>query len=172
MRYAFYLSMVLVMSALAGCGFMPKRMSVSDLRVVPMIQAAESFDRAAYGFTPIPTNGLVYLESRATKNYDTMLHFYGETSRTIAFRKTASGYRWIAEQETFTGPNLYTNVDGVFHEEITLTYDIESVSGYPTNKLHVEYWGDDARLATNSYDLRLAQVRPILAEWRQTLKKP
>lgn len=97
-----------------------------------------------------------------------MLHFHGdETSRTIAFRKTTNGYRWIGEQEIFQGPNLYTNVDGVFHENITLNYDIESVSGFPTNKLSIEYWGE-----TNRYNLTLAQVRPILAKWKEQHQKP
>ena len=172
MRYVIYIPLMLVMFVVAGCGFMPKRLLLSDPRVIPMIQATTSFDRAAYGFTPIPTNGYVFLESRPTKNYDAMLHFYGDTSRTIAFRKIPSGYKWIEEQEIFTGPNLYTNVDGVFHEQICLTFGIESSSGYSTNKLHVEYWGDDSRLTANRYALTLTRVRPILQEWRQKPKKP
>jgi hypothetical protein len=163
---------VFVMVTLVGCGFVPEKVSPSDPRVVPLFQAAESFDRAAYGFTPIPTNGDIRLESRPRANYDAMLHFYGDTSRTIAFRKTPSGYRWIEEQEIFTGPNLYTNVDGVFHEEVCLTFGVESSSGYSTNKLHVEYWGDDSRLTSNRYDLTLAQVKPIIEEWKLRHQKP
>lgn len=132
-----------------------------------MIQAAASFDRENYGFTPIPTNGFVFAELHPTKDYDSMLHFYGETSRTIAFRKTGSGYKWTGEQEIFTGPKLYTNEDGVFHEQIALTFDIERVSGYPVDKLNIEYWGE-----TNRYNLTLADVKPVLAEWRQNHEKP
>jgi len=102
-----------------------------------------------------------------------MLHFYGDTSRTVAFRKTPDGYKWIHEQETFTGPNLYTNVDGVFHEEIVLTHGIEPTSGHTAHKLHVGYSGADSRLSSvsNRFDLTLAQVRPILDEWRQKHQK-
>ena len=162
---------MLTASVLSGCGFVPEKVSPSDPRITPMLQAAASFDRATYGFTPIPTNGDIRLESRPRAGYDAMLHFYGDTSRTIAFRKMPDGYKWIHEQETFTGPNLYTNVDGVFHEEIVLTYGIEPTSGHTANKLHVEYWGDDARLTSNRYDLTLTQARSILEEWGQTHRK-
>src|ERR1039457_7348521 len=90
--------------AMIGCGFAPEKVSPSDPRIVPLIQAAASFDRATYGFTPISTNGDIRLESRPRASYDAMLHFYGDTSRTIAFRKIPSGYKWIEEQEIFTGP--------------------------------------------------------------------
>lgn len=158
---------------MVGCGFVPERVSLSDARVVPLIQAATNFDRAAYGFTPIPTNADVRLESRPRAGYDAMLHFYGETSRTIAFRKTPTGWKWIHEQEIFTGPNLYTNVDGVSHEEVAITYGTESTSGNTPGKLLVQYEGADSRLtsASNRYDLTLAQVTPILQEWRQKHQK-
>lgn len=169
MRVISHLVFASVISLTAGCGFVPEKVSLSDSRVVPLIQAATNFDRAIYGFTPIPTNAEVRLESRPRAGYDAMLHFYGETSRTVAFRKTQTGWKWIHEQETFTGPNLYTNVDGVFHEQIVLTYGIERTSGHSTSQIHVDYFGEDARLtsASNRYDLTLAQARPILEEWRQ-----
>ncbi len=158
-------------SLMVGCGFVPEKVLLTDARVVPLIQAATNFDRTVYGFTPIPTNGDVRLESRARARYDVMLHFYGETSRTIAFRKTQTGWEWIHEQETFTGPNLYTNVDGILREQIVLTYGIEPTSGHSPNQLHVDYFGEDARLASasNRHDLKLTQARLILEEWR--LKK-
>ena len=143
MKSIVYFLPMFTIVTMTGCGFVPEKVSPSDPRVIPLIQAAASFDRETYGFTPIPTNGDIRLESRATASYDVMLHFYGDTDRTIAFRKTPSGYRWIEEQEAFTGPNLYTNVDGVFYEKIFLTYCIESAAGFPTNKLNVQYWGDD-----------------------------
>jgi hypothetical protein len=169
MRQFGHLLFAATLSLTAGCGFVPEKVTLSDARVVPLIQAATNFDRATYGFTPIPTNADVRLESRARAGYDAMLHFYGKTSRTIAFRMSPTGWRWIHEQETFTGPNLYTNVDGVFHEEIVLTYGIEPTSGHTTNTLHVDYFGEDARLtaASNRYDLTLVQAAPILEEWRQ-----
>jgi len=172
MRSIFYFLPMFATVAMIGCGFVPEKVSPSDPRVIPLIQAAASFDRATYGFTPIPTNGDIRLESRPRPNYDAMLHFYGDTSRTIAFRKTPSGFKWIEEQEIFTGPNLYTNVDGVFYEEICLTFGMESSAGYSTKKLHVDYWGDDSRLTSNRLNLTLAQARPIIEEWKQKHQKP
>jgi len=168
MRIISHLLTASVICLTAGCGFVPEKVSLSDTRVVPLVQAATNFDRAVYGFTPIPINGEVRLEGRPRAAYDAMLHFYGETSRTIAFRKIPTGWKWIHEQETFTGPNLYTNVDGVFHEEVVLTYGIEPTSGHSAHKLHVQYHGEDSRLtASNQYDLTLAQATPILEEWKQ-----
>lgn len=172
MRTIRYTLPAVAISIIIGCGFVPERVSLSDPRVVPLIQAATTFDRTAYGFTPIPTNADVRLESRPQAAYDAMLHFYGATSRTIAFRKSPTGWKWIHEQETFPGPNLSTNVDGVFHEQITLTYGIEPTSGHSVNKLHVEYWGADARFASNPHDLTLAQVTPMLEEWKRKAQRP
>lgn len=173
MRAIINLIFVLVISLTGGCDFFPEKVSLDDTRVVPLIQAATNFDRSVYGFTQIPTNADVRLENRPGAGYDAMLHFYGATSRTIAFRKLPSGWRWIHEQEIFQGPNLYTNVDGIFHEEIVLTYDIEPVSGYSTNKLHIQYEGEDSRFTstTNQHDLTLAQAKPILEEWRKKIQK-
>ncbi len=137
---------------------------MEDSRVKELLKAAYSFDRAAYGFTPIPSSADVRLEYSSKRSYDAMVHIYSKTSRTIAFRKTNQGYRWIGEQEIYNGPNKYTTVDGTFYENICLTYDIEKVSGYPTNKLNITYSGDDQRL-TGKLNLSLSEVRPILKEW-------
>ena len=171
MREIGHLLLVSAISLTTGCGLAPEKVVLSDTQVVPLVQAATNFNRAVYGFTPIPTNADVRLESRARAGYDAMLHFYGETSRTIAFRKTQTGWKWIHEQETFTGPNLYTNVDGIFHEQIVLTYGIEPTSGHSPHKLHVQYHGEDSRLASNQHDLTLTQATPIIEEWRQKRQK-
>jgi len=169
MRAVRYTLSAAAIGLFVSCGFAPEKVSLSDPRVVPLLQAATNFARASYGFTPIPTNADVRLESRRRAGYDAMLHFYGETSRTVAFRKTPTGWKWIHEQEIFTGPNLYTNVDGVFHEEIVITYGTEATSGNTPNKLKVQYEGEDLRLTSvsNRYDLTLAQVAPVLEQWRQ-----
>ncbi len=172
MRFIGHMFFASVVSLTAGCGFVPEKVSLSDTRVAPLIQAATNFDRAIYGFTPVPTNADVRLESRSRTGYDAMLHFYGDTSRTIAFCKTPTGWKWIHEQETFSGPNLYTNVDGVFPEQIVLTYGIEPTSGHTAHKLHVQYHGEDSRLTSNQYDLTLTQATPIIEEWRQKRQKP
>src|SRR5262249_39256305 len=150
---------------LTGCSVVPKKVSVDDPQIRPLLQAAASFDRTFYGFTPIPKAADVRLESRARAGYDAMLHIYSKTSRTIAFRKTSGTYKWIADQEIFQGPNMYKTVDAMFHEQLTLTYEIESVSGYPTNRLDITYSGEDSRLIHKT-SLALADIRPVLKEWR------
>jgi hypothetical protein len=150
---------------LTGCSVVPKKVSMDDPQVQPLLKAAASFDRTSYGFTPIPKAAAdVRLESKPTGRYDAMLHIYSKTSRTIAFRKTGGTYKWIGDQEIFQGPKMYKTVDGTFHEQLTFTYEIESVSGFPTNRLNITYSGEDVRLA-NKASLALADVRPILKEW-------
>ena len=150
----------------ASCSFGPEKISWSDERLVPMLRAIEAVDRESLGFTPIDRTSPVRLEDRPRAGYDAMLHLYGRTSRTIAFRKTPEGFKWIHEQEIFSGPKTYTTVDGTFHEQIVLTYGTEPVSGHAPNQLHVDYWGEDPRLAAPP-PLTLDQVRPILAEWNK-----
>jgi hypothetical protein len=151
----------------ASCGFIPQEVSWDDSRLIPLLKAIEAVDRSSLGFTPIDRSFKVRLESRPLERYDVMLHIDGKTSRTIAFRKTANGYKWIEEQECYTGPKSYTNVDGTFREKIFVTYGIESVSGAAPNQLHVDYWGEDPRLPAHQ-PLTLEQVAPIIAEWNHT----
>src|SRR6516165_10852677 len=87
---------------LVSCRVFPEDVSVSDPRVQPLLKAATAFDRAAYGFSPLPTSGNVHLESRPRTGYDAMLHLGGNISRTIAFRKNTSGYSWIGSPMNFT----------------------------------------------------------------------
>jgi hypothetical protein len=54
-------------------------------------------------------------------------------------------------------------VDGTLREQLTFTDEIESVSGFPTNRLNLAYSGEDSRLATRN-SLALADVEPILRE--------
>ena len=95
-----------------------------------------------------------------------MLHIAADTSRTVAFRKTSTGYQWIGEQEIHTGPKTYKSVDGTFHEEICITYETVPLSGAPLDKVFVTYLGPDNRLA-NRLNLTLADVKPVLAEWKK-----
>ena len=137
---------------------------MDDPRIQPLLKAAAAFDRMAYGFTPIPKSADVRWESRPTAHYDAMLHISAKTSRTIAFRKTDSDWRWIGDQETFEGPKMVKTVDGTFPENLTLTYEVEQISGSPINQLTVRYIGEDPRLV-NKGKLGLVDVRPILKEW-------
>ncbi len=138
---------------------------MDDPRLTELLAAARQFDRAEYGFTQIPTTGDVRLEvARGGGAYDRMLHIYGRTSRTIAFRKTPDGWRWIHEQEIFEGPKKYTTVDGTFNESICLTYETERVAHYRTNQLNISYSGEDKRLARPK-EPTLDDIRPVLREW-------
>ena len=153
-----------VVFLIVGCGIFPENVSVSDKRVQSLLKAAEDFDRLSYGFSPLPMSGRVSLESKPRSGYDAMLHLGGKTSRTIAFRKNTSDYFWIGEREIFEGPKMYKSVDGTLHEEVTLTFEKEHVSGVPLNELNVSYRGEDPRLA-GRVNLSLRDVTPILKEW-------
>jgi hypothetical protein len=148
----------------SGCGIFPEKLPVTDPRVRALFAAADRFDRSSYGFSSLPSSGTVHLESRPRAGYDAMLHVDGKTLRTIAFRKNSAGYEWIGEQEVFQGPKQFQTVDGNFPEEITLTYEIEHISGPPLNRLNISYIGEDRRLAGRQ-NLSLEDVKPILKEW-------
>jgi hypothetical protein len=150
--------------ALLGCDIVPRKVAIDDSRIQPLLAAAASFQRTAYGFTPIPKQALVRWESRPTTRYDAMLHIEGKTSRTISFKKEGSSYRWTGEQEIFEGPNKYKTEDGTFNEQVTLTFEIESVSGFPLNRLNVSYRGENPRFSERS-NLTLADVTPLLKQW-------
>ena len=117
--------------------FFPEQLSIDDPRIQPLLSSAASFDRVSLGFTPLPRTANVRLESSRSGKYDVMLHIYSMMPRNIAFRKTNSGYRWIGEQERFEGPKKFTSHDGTFNENVVLTYEIENVFGFPTNRLNV-----------------------------------
>lgn len=156
--------LTLIVAALASCGLIPRKVAMDNPQVQQLVKAAQSFDRTAYGFSPIPRQADVRLELRPTARYDAMLHITAKTVRTIAFRKENGNYVWIGEQETFEGPKTYKTVDGTFHEAITLTYETQNISGYPLNQLNVSYRGEDPRLADRN-NLTLAMAKPILKEW-------
>jgi hypothetical protein len=144
--------------------FFPETLSMDDPRIQPFLRAAASFDRVSHGFTPLPKTADVGLESSRSGKYDAMLHIYAKPSRTMFFRKTNGGYRWIGEQEMLEGPKKFTSPDGTFSEHIVLTYEIEGVFGFPTNRLNVLYEGKDSRLASR-WNMTLDDARPILKEW-------
>lgn len=148
----------------AGCDRLPEKTTMSDPRVKELVRAAAAFDRTAYGFTPIPEGADVQLETHRGGGYDRMLHIYSKTSRTIAFRETPAGYKWISEQEIFEGPRRYTTVDGTFNESIALTYEVEALAHYKLDTLNIDYFGDDPRLEHRP-DLSVRDVNAVLKEW-------
>ena len=150
---------------LLSCGLIPEKVSLDDPRIQPMLLAMEVVDRESLGFTQIPETADVRLEL-SDGSYDAMLHVDAETRRTVAFRETPEGYRWIGEQETHTGPETYESVDGISNETITITYEIEDISGHPLNRINIRYMGEDPRFADDR-GLTLGDVAPVLAEWRR-----
>ena len=156
---------VVTVAVLAGCGLIPRKVAMDDPQVRRLVKVAQSFDRTAYGFSPIPKQATnVRLELRPTGRYNAMLYITTKTVHTIAFRKENGRYVWIGDQETFDGPEKYKTVDGTFHEAITLTYETRKISGYPINQLNVTYRGEDHRLAGRN-GLTLVVVNPILRDW-------
>ncbi len=151
------------LALLAGCGFTPQKLAYTDPQVQELLRATEAASSNRFGFTPVATNADIRLEE-SSGAYDRMLHVYGRTSRTIAFRKQAKGFTWIGEQETYRGPKQYTTVDGTSFEEICLTYELQRVAHYRLNHLNITYWGEDKRLVNNE-DLRLQIILPVLKEW-------
>ena len=149
-----------------SCGLLPEKVNYHDKKIKPLLDAIAEINRDSLGFTKISENSDIKLEG-ASKTYDAMLHIYYNTSRTIAFRKVNGKYKWIGEQESHTGPRKFDTPDGIFNEKITITYDKEVVSGFPTNKINILYYGPDSVLTdlSNSSNLTLKQVIPIINKW-------
>lgn len=146
---------------------------ITDEQMKPFLSAIAEVDRASLGFTPISANARIEIEyASSTKPYDVMLHIYAETSRTIAFKKVGNAYKWIGEQEIHEGPNQYTTVDGTSNEYIVIDYDTVGVSGSSVNKLTIWYEGENAKLNSKHFNLKLQVVQPILDEWKEIRPTP
>lgn len=156
----------LALLAFVSCGLIPERVSANDPRLKPMFDAIGRADRTRLGFTAIPVDAQIRAEWHPTseKAYDVMLHIYGKTSRTVAFKRTAQGYEWIGEQEILTGPATYETPDGTFKESITITFERVPISGFPTNRVNVLYAGDDPALSRVD-ELTLEDIQPWLKKW-------
>jgi hypothetical protein len=156
---------VLAASSLFGCGVLPRRVSLDDPEVRPLLEAMAVAPRTALGFTPIAPSSELRLEG-AKRQYDAMLHVHGRTSRTIAFAREGDHFVWIGEQEIHSGPREYETVDGTQRESITLTFETRPISGVPLGTLSIVYAGDDPTLVANR-PLTRAQSLRVLARWRQ-----
>ena len=129
-----------------------------------MFEALSRVDRRSLGFTAIAPDDSIRIEWGPRHGYDVMLHIAGKTARTIAFRRTPSGYDWIGEQEIFEGPSKYKTPDGEFNESITITFETVPISGHPMNTLDIDYSGEHAELSQVS-QLTLARAQPWLKRW-------
>ena len=146
-----------------GCGWMSERVSHDDPRLTPMFDAMQRVDRGAMGFTSIAPEAKILVEWGPRDSYDVMLHVYGKTSRTVAFKRTGNGYEWIGEQEIFEGPREYESSDGTANEALTIDYQRVPISGQPINIITINYWGGDPELAWRR--LSLSEVQPLLEKW-------
>jgi len=120
----FTLATLVAAASTSACDLAPQRIARNDPSLKPMFDAIARVDRTAMGFTPIAADAELRLESVnrrlesvmgvRPKIYDAMLHVFGKTYRTVAFKRTTDGYEWIGEQETFEGPREYRTPDGTF----------------------------------------------------------
>ena len=157
-----------------NCGLARETVSSSDPMVKSMLDAMPNKERRAMGFTPIDSSAQIRVEWAhprldrllrvRSRNYDAMLHVYGKTSRTIAFRHTDGRYQWLGEQETFEGPRQYRSFDGMSREAIAITYERVPMSGAPINTVAIDYRGEEPDLMAPKH-LSLDMVRPWLKRW-------
>lgn len=135
---------------------------MDDPRVKPLLEARAKIDLVSRGFTPL-TASKARLEITSSRPYDAMLHVAGKT---IAFKKEPHGYRWIGEQEIFSGVREYETPDGKATEALCFTYELEPISGSPVGELSISYSGDDPRLAWPK-KITLAEAQAVLNEWQK-----
>jgi hypothetical protein len=151
----------------ASCDIFPEKIEYDDAELKPYLKAIAQIDRKSMGFTEIEKDADISLErnSKSEKGYDRMLHIYGSTSRTVSFKLIENNdYEWIGEQEIFEGPNEFETLDGIFKENIILTYEKSPISGHKLNELNIEYRGEN-KLLTNKANLTIEKIKPFLKQW-------
>ncbi len=154
---------------LSSCWLTPERLDINDSRLQPLFAAMNEVNRDSLGFTKIDSMADIQIEEQTLidKPYDIMLHIYGRTSRTIAFEKTATGYRWLGEQEIHKGPRDYETPDGTFKESITITYNKKSISGHKLNTVTIGYLGPESAIYGQD-KLTLKEAQNIIKKWNET----
>lgn len=144
-----------------------RSVQIGDAALKPF-DSMYSIDRAQYGLTPLPKTGRVLIEGKSLHgDYDAMLHFSGNPSRTIAFRWDGKAYQWLGEQEEFDGPRTYQTADARLREHVVITYYSEPAFGAQKG-LRVEYRGPESMRRPGpetKWSLTLAEVNPLLKKW-------
>jgi hypothetical protein len=172
MKYTVYLFLALPIICLTGCGSKTRTLSISDTQLAPILQAINASDRVALGFSSIPTNAVVHLDSRSDARHDVEIivfdspALYYDIYRDIEFRKKETGYQWIRELETHPGPKTFTQSGHTKHEEIDIAYDTTEVYGITPNKLHIHYEGPASPFISGKA-ITLDEARQVLAKWSQ-----
>lgn len=130
---------------------------MNDKRFAPFWEALSKIDRDKLGFTPIAPDARVEVGG-TTGETDVILQIYGDTSRTVTFKKVGNSYEWIHEQEIHEGKDKWT-------EEIVVEYQTENIDGIPLNTIWIDYRGRDV-WKTSQDGLTLKDIQPIIEEWR------
>jgi len=171
-HFEFTTLLLVVTAAWVGCsGPADPRVKVSqdDPRVVLMLHQLQKVDRLNLGLTPIPIPLPQTTDIRlepSPRGADANLHLSVDgVARTVQFRKTPDGYLWIGEMEVHAAPGQQASWGHPPQEMILISYQVEPINKGPTNQIQVVYFGSDTNLAGRL--LTLADVRPILAEWKQ-----
>jgi hypothetical protein len=153
---------------LSSCNLSPKKINFNNDELKPLWKAMTEVNRDSLGFTQIDKNADISIENESIlfeKPYDKMIHIYGKTSRTIAFKKiTSEKYVWIGEQEIYTDPRKFETADGEQNEQITITYDKLPISGAPINVIYISYFGPDEKLSQNP-ELKIIDIKPFTEKW-------
>ena len=139
---------------------------MDDPRLKPFA-SMYSVSRESYGMTPLPKEGRAWVDEyrsfMASKHgYDAMLHVSNKAEHYIAFRKQGQSYEWIGEQEVCEGPRKYSSENGVFNEEVEISF----FHGVPhkADGLWISYRGPDEKLEMNEA-LKPSDVQPLLQKW-------
>jgi hypothetical protein len=146
-----------------------RTVNISDPALKPF-DSMYSVDRSQWGFTPIPKTGSVFFSRKTFRDdYDAMLWFGGNPSRSIVFRWDGNAYQWLGEQEMFEGPQMWDTPDGRMHERVTIAFYREAVEG-AFKGLNIDYYGPDNELSSlphkgPNFSLKLADVDPFLKKW-------
>jgi hypothetical protein len=149
---------IVVMGLLVSLSGCMRSVQIGDPALKPY-DSMYSVDRTQNGFTPLPKTGTVWIEGRSLSgDYDAMLHFGGNPSRTVAFRWNGKTYQWLGEQEDFEGPGDYETPDGRFHEDVAISYYKEAADAVPKG-LWIQYFG----LKPSS--LTLEEATPLIKKW-------
>jgi hypothetical protein len=150
---------------------LPRSISLADSKYAPLVEAIDAVDREALGFTPIESDARVRISKRDwwEDNYDVQLTITGRTVRHVVFVKSATGYRWIGEQEAHYGPRTWDDVDAGYEREyVCVTYNTQHTvfgGGVPLNEPYVTYHGPDYSGPFSSYELTLDEAAPVVKEW-------
>ena len=141
---------------------------VDDPRLAGFWNAAAVFDRARYGFSPLPTTGDVILEHHPNEG-SAVIHtcqLSDRAYRTIHFRLGGGEGRWIGEQQSFRSGRTFEDGDaGTVLEELILDYETEPVAGFPLNRLNILHRGPVSEGAGPSASPTLEETLLLLRGW-------